>query len=224
MDAIIFDMDGVIVDSEIHWQKLEADLLPSLVPTWQQSDLQKMLGMSMDDIYTFLVKEHHFPQTKQQFLSLYQQMEIDIYEQRVSLIEGVTELFVTLRNHGIPLAIATSGGKIRIARVLKRFGLQEMFQEVVSAEDVAGIGKPAPDIYLLTAQRLGVSPQRCLAIEDSKNGVLSAKAAGMICIGLRNGFNEEQDLSLADLIIRHFADLDVPVLQQLFLDSCSSRE
>lgn len=224
MDAIIFDMDGVIVDSERHWQELEAELLPSLVPTWQPSDLRKILGMSMDDIYRFLVEEHHFSQPKQQFLALYQQLEIDIYEHRAALIEGVAEAFVTLRDAGLPLAIASSGGKQRIARVLKRFGLQETFQEVVSADDVAGIGKPAPDIYLLTAQRLGVFPRQCLAIEDSRNGVHSAKDAGMVCIGLRNGFNEEQDLSQADLIVRQFADLTLPVLHQFFLDGGSSEE
>jgi beta-phosphoglucomutase-like phosphatase (HAD superfamily) len=92
--------------------------------------------------------------------------------------------------------------------VLHRFGLADSFQVVVSAEEVKGKGKPSLAIYLLTAQRLGVPPARCIAVEDSANGVLAAKQARMLCIALRNGFNEEQDLSQADLVIHSLAELD----------------
>ena len=96
--------------------------------------------------------------------------------------------------------------------MLERFSLRDSFKVVVSADELAGEGKPSPAIYLLTAIRLGVSPHRCIAIEDSKNGVLSAKNAGMFCVGYRNGFNEEQDLSRADMIIHHFAEFDWKIL------------
>jgi beta-phosphoglucomutase-like phosphatase (HAD superfamily) len=99
--------------------------------------------------------------------------------------------------------------------VLQRFDLLESFKVVVSADELEGNGKPSPAIYLLTAKRLGVSPDRCIAIEDSKNGVLSAKNAGMFCIGFRNGFNDEQDLSRADMVIQRFVELDWQMLQCL---------
>ena len=92
--------------------------------------------------------------------------------------------------------------------MLERFSLRNSFQVVVSADELHGQGKPSPAIYLLTAKRLGIRPQRCVAIEDSQNGVLSAKNAEMFCVGFRNGFNNEQDLSRADMIIHHFADID----------------
>ena len=92
--------------------------------------------------------------------------------------------------------------------MLQRFNLRESFKVVVSADELAGEGKPSPAIYLHTANRLGVRPDRCIAIEDSYNGVLSAKRAEMFCIGFRNGFNDEQDLSNADVIIHHFAEFN----------------
>ena len=91
--------------------------------------------------------------------------------------------------------------------VMDKFSLWGAFDVVVSAEEVNGNGKPAPDIYLYTAQQLGVGPGDCVVIEDSKNGVLSARSAGMFCIGLRNGFNEEQDLSAADVVVEGFEEL-----------------
>ena len=79
----------------------------------------------------------------------------------------------------------------------------------MSADEVGGKGKPAPDIYLYTAGKLQVRPEDCTVIEDSHNGVLSAKSAGMFCIGIRNGFNDEQDISAADLVIEGFGQLDL---------------
>jgi beta-phosphoglucomutase-like phosphatase (HAD superfamily) len=96
--------------------------------------------------------------------------------------------------------------------MLDRFSLRDSFKVVVSADELAGRGKPSPAIYLLTAARLGIRPNRCIAIEDSQNGVLSAKNAEMYCVGFRNGFNDEQDLSRADAIIHHFAEFDLKML------------
>lgn len=99
--------------------------------------------------------------------------------------------------------------------MLTRFGLRDAFKAVVSADELDGEGKPSPVIYLRTAQRLDVDPRQCIAVEDSKNGALSAKSAGMYCIGFRNGFNEEQDLSRADMIIHRFSELAGQQLQRL---------
>jgi beta-phosphoglucomutase-like phosphatase (HAD superfamily) len=85
----------------------------------------------------------------------------------------------------------------------------------VSAEEVGGEGKPSPAIYLYTAQRLGVDPARCVVAEDSRNGVLAARAAGMYCIGLRNGFNDDQDLSEANIIVNGLGEIDWPTLMAL---------
>jgi HAD superfamily hydrolase (TIGR01509 family) len=146
--------------------------------------------------------------TKNEFLEIYQDMANEIYGQKVSLIEGFTELLTALNTDHIPVALASSSPTSWINIMLERFSLRNSFQAVVSADELKGQGKPSPAIYLLTATLLGVRPDRCVAIEDSKNGVLSAKNAEMFCVGFRNGFNDEQDLSQADMIIHHFAEFD----------------
>ena len=215
MEAVIFDMDGVIVDSEIHWKTTEGYFLQSLIPTWNINDQDKILGLGVHDLYALLASTYQLQKTKEQFLELYQEMANVIYGEKVSLIEGFTELLSVLHANHIPVALASSSPWTWINIMLERFNLRESFQAIVSADELEGEGKPSPAIYLLTAKRLGVSPTRCIAIEDSKNGVLSAKNAGMYCIGFRNGFNDEQDLSRADMIIQHFAELDWQTLRQL---------
>ncbi|HLZ62864.1 MAG TPA: HAD family hydrolase [Ktedonosporobacter sp.] len=208
MNAVIFDMDGVIVDSELHWKNLEGFFLSSLVSSWTDADQSRIIGVSMDHVYTLLVSEYGMQKSREQFLAQYQEMANEIYGKKVALLPGVEDLLTKLRQHHIPVALASSSPRSWINIVLRRFNLRASFQAVVSADDLNGEGKPSPAIYLFTASSLGVPPTQCIAIEDSKNGVLSAKNAGMFCIGLRNGFNEEQDISRADLIIHGFAELD----------------
>jgi HAD superfamily hydrolase (TIGR01509 family) len=215
VDAVIFDMDGVIVDSEIHWKTVEGYFLQSVIPTWSSSDQSRIIGIGVHDLYALLTNEYGLQKTEEQFLELYQEMASEIYGQKVSLLEGFSDLLATLNKHHIPVALASSSPRSWIDIMLDRFDLRAAFKAVVSADELKGEGKPSPVIYLLTAKRLGVSPAACIAIEDSKNGVLSAKNAGMFCIGLRNGFNEEQDLSRADMVISGFAELDRNVLRKL---------
>ena len=208
MDAVIFDMDGVIVDSEIHWKTTEGFFLQSLIPTWSTGDQDKIIGLGVLDLYALLVSTYKLQKTKVQFLAIYQEMANEIYGQKVSLIDGFADLLSALNTNSIPVALASSSPTSWINIMLDRFRLRDSFKVVVSADELAGHGKPSPAIYLLAAQRLGVRPDLCIAIEDSKNGVLSAKNAAMYCVGFRNGFNDEQDLSRADMIIHHFAEFD----------------
>ena len=212
MDAVIFDMDGVIVDSEIHWKTTEGYFLQSLIPTWSVNDQDRIIGLGVLDLYLLLANTYHLQKTKEQFLEIYQEMANEIYGQKVSLMEGFTDLLNALNSKNIPVALASSSPASWINIMLERFSLRDSFKVVVSADELAGQGKPSPAIYLLTATRLGVRPDKCIAIEDSKNGVLSAKNAEMFCVGYRNGYNEEQDLSRADMIIHHFAEFDWKML------------
>ena len=172
------------------------------------NDQDRIIGLGVLDLYALLVDTYHLQKTKEQFLEIYQEMANEIYGQKVSLIEGFTELLSALHTNNIPVALASSSPTSWINIMLERFSLRDSFQVVVSADELTGQGKPSPAIYVLTATRLGVRPDRCIAIEDSKNGVLSAKNAEMFCVGFRNGFNHEQDLSNADMIIHHFAEFD----------------
>ena len=210
--AVIFDMDGVIVDSELHWKSLEGFFLQSLVQGWDAEAQSKIIGISVHDLYKMLVQEYGLHKSEDEFLALYDDMAREIYNERVSLLPGFLELFHTLQETGLPLALASSSPQSWIDMVLDRFDLRGAFHVIVSADQLEGEGKPSPAIYLLTARKLGVLPGRCVVIEDSMNGVISAKRAGMYCIGLRNGFNEEQDISAADIVVEGFSSLPISLL------------
>jgi HAD superfamily hydrolase (TIGR01509 family) len=205
-------MDGVIVDSELHWKSLEGFFLQSLVQRWDAQAQSKIIGISVHDLYKMLVEQYGLAKSKDEFLALYHDMAREIYEQRASLLPGFLDLLRALREADMPLALASSSPMSWINMVLDRFDLHGEFNVVVSADELEGEGKPSPAIYLLTARKLGVSPERCVVIEDSTNGVLSAKRAGMYCIGFENGFNDEQDLSAADVLIQGFPALPLSLL------------
>jgi HAD superfamily hydrolase (TIGR01509 family) len=200
-------MDGVIVDSERHWKSLEGHFLQSIVPGWTATDQGKIIGLSVHDLYRMLVDDYGLRHDEQDFLDLYHEMAHDIYGRKTSLLEGFEESLSLLLGSSVKVALASSSPMSWIDIVLDRFDLRDKFHIVVSADELQGEGKPSPAIYLLTARRLAAQPGQCIVIEDSKNGALSAKRAGMFCVGIRNGFNDEQDLSAADMIIDSFARL-----------------
>jgi HAD superfamily hydrolase (TIGR01509 family) len=202
-------MDGVIVDSELHWHSLEGYFLKSLIPTWTAADQGRIIGLSLPNSYSLLKSEYGLQTDEQEFLARYHDMATQIYSEKTELLPGFSRTLAYLQGIKMPLAVASSSHRSWIELVLDKFELHDAFEVVVSADEVGGKGKPAPDIYLYTAGRLGVKPEECTVIEDSRNGVLSAKSAGMFCIGIRNGFNEEQDISAADVIIEGFGQLDL---------------
>src|SRR5581483_4645034 len=120
----------------------------------------------------------------------------DVYGRRVRLADGLEPLLRSLARLGKPVALASSSPRHWIRLVLDRFALRPHFSAVVSADDVGGEGKPSPAIYQRAVGLLRASPARCLAVEDSQVGVLSAKRAGVYCVGLRTGTNDDQDFSL----------------------------
>lgn len=215
MQAFIFDMDGVIVDSEVHWKKPEGYFLRSLAPAWTDTDQTRIIGMSLHNVYRLLTTEYGVTHTKEQFLEVYMDMARKIYGEHASLILGVRELLGELHRRGIPVALASSSTRPWIEIVLDRFDLHSDFQAVVSADElVGGEGKPSPAIYLHTAHKLSVEPAGCVVMEDSHNGVLSAQRAGMYCIGFRNGFNDDQDISTADVIVNSYAEIDLDTIER----------
>ena len=126
-------------------------------------------------------------------------------------VRGAVELIRALHAAGIPLALATSSWSVVMETVLDRFGIRSCFQSVLSGGDLPK-SKPDPAIYRISARRLGVEPERCVVLEDTKNGILAAKNAGMYCIAYRNPHSGQQDLSLADRIVEDLAELRLDTL------------
>ncbi len=206
--AIIFDMDGVLVDSERVWFQTTKEWLSGLIgKAWDMEEEARITGKSVPDIYRSLNELYHLAISDQQFFDRYNTMAKDVYMRHSALNPHVKETLEDIRGCKISIALASSSPHSWIEMMLSRFALAQYFSVVASSEDVGFVGKPAPDIYLYTAQKLSVSPKHCVVIEDSRNGVLSAKAAGMIAVGYRTPYNSNQDLSMSDMIINDLAEI-----------------
>lgn len=205
--AVIFDMDGVLVDSEHWWPKVEGDFYERITDwKWVKNDIEKFIGKSIPDMYRALTAEYSVNIDSVAFFNEYNRMARDVYAQ-ARLMPHARETLEGFYSRSLPLALASSSPHSWINIVTSRFALAQYFSEIVSSEDVGFAGKPAPDVYLYTAQKLNIEPAHCLVIEDSENGILSAKAAGMTAIGYRTPNNQNQDLKKADIIIADLAEI-----------------
>jgi HAD superfamily hydrolase (TIGR01509 family) len=205
--AVLFDMDGVIVNSEAQWKSLEAAYFRELAPAWTKEHDERAVGLGVEDLHRFLVKEFDVDVSKNEFLAHCDVTARKVYEQNVDCAEGFLDLARELKHRGIKTAIASSSPAHWIKMVVDRFALSPLLDTIVSADDVGGRTKPNPDIYLEAAARLSIPTVECLAIEDSSVGMLAAKRAGMKVAGYRNGTNDGQDLSIADFELGGFSGL-----------------
>ena len=205
--AVVFDMDGVIVDSEQVWDEVREEL----VADWGGRSLPEaqraMMGMSSPEWSRYMHDALGLPQEPQEINDEVVRRMLERYRTDLPLIDGavaaVRELAATY-----PLAVASSSNRPLIDAVLETAGIAECFAVTVSSEEVPR-GKPSPDVYLESARRLGVSPSNCAAVEDSANGIRAAKAAGMRVIAYPNRqyAPDAEALGLADVVIGALAEL-----------------
>lgn len=200
--AIIFDMDGVLVDSEHWWPKVKGDFFARAAKRhWDSIDERRIIGTSLRDIHFLLQKEYGATMNYENFEAAYTVMAREVYGKKVRLMSCVREVLEHFSSRKTALALASSSLHSWIAMVMERFDLQRYFAVLVSAEDVGSRGKPRPDIYLHTARLLNITPNKCVVIEDSTYGVASAKAAGMRVVGVKSDPYLGQDISGADAVI-----------------------
>ncbi|MBI4060918.1 MAG: HAD-IA family hydrolase [Elusimicrobia bacterium] len=207
MRAVIFDMDGVIVDSEARWKEVEAEFFRQSVPGWSEADNERITGLGVEDLHRFLVEEFDMPMGKVEFLDHCDASARKVYRDRVECSAGFLDLARHLKHKGVLTAIASSSPERWIRMVVDRFELTPLLDAIISADDVGGRTKPLPDVYLEAASRLKLPAGECLAIEDSAIGLLAAKRAGMKVAAYRTAHNEEQDLSTADFELTGFPGL-----------------
>lgn len=220
--AIVFDMDGVLVDSQRHWSRVQNFFLDEILGSWTAEDQVKIIGLSMPDVYELLVRDYGLQKSYQELVSYYESLAEQIYCEESSLLPGVRELLETLNEEGLPMAVASSSPRSWVEMAVGHFSLSSSFKLCLGSEDVNSKAKPAPDIYQLACKRLGFKPEECLAFEDSDKGIASAKAAGMVCLGIRNGFNEEQGLKNADLVFNSFQELTLEKVKKIFSGTCQA--
>ncbi|MUT65193.1 HAD family phosphatase [Paenibacillus sp. NEAU-GSW1] len=214
MKAFIFDMDGVIIDSEpIHFE-IDVQTLKHLGLDVSPHELEEFVGMTNPEMWEILKQRHQLPQTIAEIIAFQLSSKIaHLNALDIEPIDGIREWIAELKRLNVPIAIASSSPVIFINGVLEKFQLKAHFDCIVSGEEVAK-GKPEPDVYLEAAAQLGVQPGDCVVLEDSRNGVKAAKAAGMKCIGIINENSGNQDLSQADLIVKSVRELSVEALKQ----------
>ncbi len=212
MKAFIFDFDGVIVDSELHWDKDAYDVYKSIVPSFTREDDRNLKGRSLVEIYGILVSDFGATIGKNEYFAIVDRYAQTLYGEKAKLLPGIRELIARLDKLSIPIAIASSGERRWIDLILEREDLKKHFQHIVMATDV-GIGKPDPAVYLEAAKRLGHVPDDCVAYEDSTNGLRASTSAGMFSIAIKHPWGYVQDLSLANIVVESHDELTEETLR-----------
>jgi HAD superfamily hydrolase (TIGR01509 family) len=207
-DAIVFDMDGVLIDSEpLHFEVLNR-VLATDGQTLNREENEEFIGSTSEAMWTTLIARRGLPRSVADYKAQYDEMVLSVLQRPLDPAPGVIGLVKRARELGLRLGVASSSRRVWIDATLRALGLSAAFDTIVSGDDVER-SKPDPQIYLLAASRLGVRPDRCLAIEDSPHGVQSARAAGMAVLGVRTSFTAHLKLEGAERIVDSLAELDL---------------
>jgi HAD superfamily hydrolase (TIGR01509 family) len=205
--AVIFDLDGVLVDSESVWDQARRGVVADNGGSWKPQATTAMMGMSSPEWSRYLHDELGTALEPDEISSRVVQRVLDAYRREVPALPGAVDAVRRLAARW-PLGLASSANRPVIDAVLENTGLTACFAATVSGDEVRR-GKPAPDVYLAAASKLGVDPAGAAAVEDSSNGLRSAAAAGMVVIAIPNReFPPAEDaLGLADLVLGSIAEL-----------------
>ena len=204
--AVIFDLDGTLVDSMWMWKAIDIEYLGRRNLECPEDLQKKIEGMSFSETAAYFKERFHLPDSLEEIKAEWTRMSLDKYKHQVPLKPGAGHFLQLLKEHGIPMGIATSNGQAMVDGVLDSLGIRPFFQTVATACEVKA-GKPAPDIYLFVAEKLGVKPENCLAFEDVPAGIQAGKAAGMTVIAMADEFSrhmEAEKRRLADFWAEDF--------------------
>jgi len=203
VQAVIFDMDGVLIDSEPLYMEQEQRAYARYGVTLEPTELSKFVGTTQRYMGSVIKQDYALTEALEALMAQHQaQLLSRLAKEPLSAMPGVSALLTLLNNAGIPCAVASSSPRELVDIILRKTQLLTFFKTVVCGDDVMH-SKPDPDIFLLAAKRLGIAPEQCLVIEDSHHGVTAAKAAAMRCVGYQNANSGQQNLSAADIRVEH---------------------
>ncbi|UPT70757.1 MAG: HAD family hydrolase [Flavobacterium sp. JAD_PAG50586_2] len=216
IQTVIFDMDGVIVDTEPvhhyaynqHFKQLNIDISPEMYASFT--------GNSTKNIFERLKAQFNLPHEVNALVETKRNLFNDAFDSKedLYLLEGVEDLIKDLHSNGMQLVLASSSATVTINRIFNRFGLHKYFTHIVSGEDFPK-SKPHPAIFLKAAELAETPLEHCIVIEDSTNGIMAAKAAGIYCVGYDSFHSKMQDYDLADMVISDFSELSYEKIRVL---------
>jgi HAD superfamily hydrolase (TIGR01509 family) len=206
--AIIFDMDGVLVDSEpFHIEIENRQFTLNGIPI-SQEEHQSYMGSTSVVMWNKIAEHHKLPLPVKELIEQNRLESIRYFSalDEIPVMPGLVDLLEKLQAKNYPLAVASSSYPEIIDLILERTNLKKYFQVIVSGQE-AGKSKPEPDVFILAAQKLGIIPEQCLVIEDSANGITAAHAAGMSCFAYQGPGVDPKEQKEADAIVKSFEQL-----------------
>lgn len=214
--TVIFDMDGVIVDTEpIHYAAFQEHFRQLMISVPDEL-YATFTGNSTRNIYEKLKEKFELEGEVADMVEMKRALFNDAFDasEDLFLLDGVEDLIKDLKSNGMQLVLASSSARVTIGRIFKRFNLHQYFSYIVSGEDFPR-SKPDPAIFLKAVELSGDPAENCIVIEDSTNGILGAKRAGIYTIGYKSEHSKLQDLSLADQVIAHFNELNFDIIHRI---------
>jgi HAD superfamily hydrolase (TIGR01509 family) len=207
--AIIFDMDGVLVNTEPHHVIIEKKLFARLNLNISDKEHSTYMGRATEIMWIDFVRTKGIPESVEELVEKHNQEIIKYFSElrEIEVLPGIPDILEKLSSEKVPLAVASSSDAATIDIIMSRTGLRKYFLQVVH-RGLVSKSKPAPDIFLYTAALLKSKPEECMVIEDSTHGIRAAKAANMLCIAYKGKANVNQDLSQADEFIENFSELE----------------
>lgn len=207
--AVIFDLDGTLVDSMWMWDNIDKEFLESRGIPHPANLCHEINGFSFTETAQYFIKRFELPETVEELKAIWNGMARENYEKRVPLKPGAIELMTALKKKGIPMGIATSNSPELAQVVYEKFHLERFIDCLLTSCQVAH-GKPYPDVYLEVAKRMGVKPEDCLVFEDASMGIQAGKRAGMRVCGMYDEPSaalQDEIRSMADYYCRDFFEV-----------------
>lgn len=209
IQAVLFDLDGTLIDSMWVWKEIDIEYLGKFGITLPESLQSEIEGMSFSETAAYIRKRFQIPDSEEQMKAEWNRMAWDKYTHEVPLKEGAMDFLNYCREKGIKLGIATSNSKELVSNIINARGIADYFTCVVTGCEVEK-GKPAPDVYLEASRRCQAAPSACLVFEDIVAGIMAGKAAGMKVCAIEDAYSMHQKKEkqrLADYYIRNYFEI-----------------
>ncbi|MFH0875672.1 MAG: HAD family phosphatase [archaeon] len=209
--AVIFDMDGVLVDTEKYHEKAYRYVSKTAGAEITGKEIIKLKGVTALEIFKYLLKKHNIRENPKKY-ALLKDKVYRSYLKNIKLLPGVLDLLKKLKKNKVKVALASSGSRLNVQFILKKLKIKKYFDAVIDGEQVKR-GKPAPDVFLKAAEKLKVNPSEGIVIEDTNTGIIAGKKSGMFVVAVTTTFPKSK-LKDADLVVDSLKELKIEIISK----------